>query len=69
MFSVCAMPLLVSTGLGLLVREFCKRIKPNNNQAAPALTRGLYTVSKKNVVRRRRAHQIDPFSDENVRLL
>jgi len=55
------MPLLISTGFGLLVREFHKRIKPNN-RAVPALTRGLYTTPKRDVIRRKRTYQNDPFS-------
>ncbi|KAI6189932.1 AAA domain-containing protein [Aphelenchoides bicaudatus] len=66
MLFLAEMPLLVSTGLGLLVREFCKRVKPNK-QAAPALTRGLYTVNKKNVVRRKRVYNNDPFSNDELK--
>lgn len=61
------MPLVLSTGFGLLVREFYKRVTPINSRGAPVLTRGLYTATKRDVVRRRRAPQKDPFSADELK--
>lgn len=62
------MPLVFSTGLGLLAREFYKRMKPTNSRIpAPALTRGLYTASKREVLRRKRYCSQDPFNYDEMK--
>jgi hypothetical protein len=62
------MPIVFSTGLGLLAREFYKRMKPNNSRIpAPALTRGLYTTSKREVIHRKRYCPKDPFNYDELK--